>query len=66
MPGSQHPLVLACVIAEGKLNLEERRGLYRLRACSLDLLYAGGTQVPCFLPAETSQDCKVAKYTALP
>ena len=31
VPGSQQPLGLACVDAEGKLNLEERRGKYRLR-----------------------------------
>ncbi len=42
VPGSQQPLVLACVDVEGKLNLEERRGKYRLRSCGLDLLHAGG------------------------
>ena len=54
VPGNQQPLVLACVDAEGKLNLEERRGLYRLRPCSLDLYLSGDTQVFCFLPAKTS------------
>ncbi len=34
VPGSLPPLVLACVDVEGKLNLEERRGKYRLRSCA--------------------------------
>ncbi len=63
VPGSQQSLDLTCVDVEGKLSLEERHGKYRLRPCGLDLLHAGGTQVPCFLPTETSQDRKVHQAT---
>ena len=42
---------------EGKLNLEERRGKYRLRSSDLE--------VPCFLPVKTSPVRKVAMLLPL-
>ena len=76
VPGSQQPLVLTCVDVQGKLNLEERRRLYWLRSCSLDLLYAGAHKclVSCQqgpvrtagLPSHTATDnCKSGQHAAL-
>ncbi len=58
-------LVLACVDAEGKLNLEERRGLYRLRPCSLDLYFFQGHTGVLF-PACRDQSGPKGCHAALP
>ncbi len=65
VPGSQQPLVLACVDVEGKLNLEERRGKYRLRSCDLDLLHAGG-QTGALFPANRDQSGPKGCQATLP
>ena len=63
VPGSQQPLVLASVDAEGKLNLEERCGLYRLWPCNLDLYLFGDTGA--LFPASRQSGPKGC-HTALP